>query len=248
MGSPKNIFGTGNLLPSANTGELLGRGQRLVLRPGERRPASGRQGPDLRQRQLDLRVGPPDQRRLPWRRATSTPSTSHPLPGQNIAIEVYDPAYNATGSNADSSLRSGSDHHDHLHRLRPDRLTVRPADVDDAALHPDVRLRHQWPEQLGHAVHPDLTDGRPLLPPGADAAQRGQQLRLQRVRAPGPAGFGGLEQLHVRLQHHPRRPRLFGLLPPGPRRRGHVDLRQSDGQHGRLLPGRRSTPSTPARR
>jgi len=107
MGSPKNTFGTGNLLPSPNTenfwaavsGWCSGRENGDLLQPGYDQtyvggnwtcpstlPANGNYDPTGYLYAIDF---------------ASTP-------GQNIAIDIYDPAYSASGSNADNSLKSGS--------------------------------------------------------------------------------------------------------------------------------------------
>ena len=88
----------------------------MVLRPGERRPPTRRQGPDLHQRSWTCGVGlpaNPDYLSTGYLYAVDFASA----PGTNIAIDIYDPGYHPTGSNADNSLRSGSTITHDLHRL-----------------------------------------------------------------------------------------------------------------------------------
>lgn len=107
MGSPRNTFGTGNLLPSPNTENFWAAVSGWC---------SGRENGDLRQ------VGK-DQTFISgaWTCGSTLPTNFDyqatgylyavdfaSTPGANIAIEVYDPGYNPTGSNADNSLKSGS--------------------------------------------------------------------------------------------------------------------------------------------
>jgi len=107
MGSPRNTFGSGNLLPSPNTENFWAAVSGWC---------SGRENGDLRQPAYDQTFVSGA-----WTCGSTLPangdydSTGYvyaidfaSTPGQNIAIDVYDPAYNATGSNADNSLKSGS--------------------------------------------------------------------------------------------------------------------------------------------
>src|SRR5581483_708562 len=107
MGSPKNTFGTGNLLPSPNTENFWAAVSGWC---------SGRENGDLLQPGYDQTwVGGN------WTCPATLPANHDydptgyiyaidfaSTPGQNIAIDVYDPAYSASGSNADNSLKSGS--------------------------------------------------------------------------------------------------------------------------------------------
>jgi hypothetical protein len=107
MGSPRNTFGSGNLLPSPNTENFWAAVSGWC---------SGRENGDLRQAGKDQTFvssnwtcgsnlpGNDDYQATGYVYAIDFAST----PGQNIAIDVYDPAYNASGSNADNSLKSGS--------------------------------------------------------------------------------------------------------------------------------------------
>jgi hypothetical protein len=107
MGSPKNTFGTGNLLPSPYTENYWAAVSGWC---------AGRENGDLRQSGKDQTFiggnwtcgsglpANPDYDATGYLYAVDFASA----PGQNIAIDVYDPAYNATGSNADNSLKSGS--------------------------------------------------------------------------------------------------------------------------------------------
>jgi hypothetical protein len=107
MGSPKNTFGTGNLMPSPNTENFWAAVSGWC---------SGRENGDLRQPGKDQTfissnwtcgsTLPPnvDYQATGYIYAIDFAST----PGQNFAIEIYDPGYNASGSNADNSLKSGS--------------------------------------------------------------------------------------------------------------------------------------------
>jgi hypothetical protein len=107
MGSPKNTFGTGNLLPSPNTENFWAAVSGWC---------SGRENGDLRQ-------AGKDQTYLSgtWTCGSGLPANPDYLatgylyaidfasaPGQDITIELYDPGYNPSGSNADNSLKSGS--------------------------------------------------------------------------------------------------------------------------------------------
>lgn len=107
MGSPKNTFGTGNLLPSPNTENFWAAVSGWC---------SGRENGDLRQAGRDQTFISGS-----WTCGASLPANTDYLatgyvyavdfasaPGTNIALEVYDPGYNPSGSNADNSLRSGS--------------------------------------------------------------------------------------------------------------------------------------------
>jgi len=107
MGSPKNTFGTGNLLPSPNTENFWAAVSGWC---------SGRENGDLRQPGKDQTwVG------RAWTCGSTLPANDDydptgylyaidfaSTPGQSIAIDIYDPAYSPTGSNADNSLKSGS--------------------------------------------------------------------------------------------------------------------------------------------
>ncbi len=107
MGSPKNVFGTGNLLPVANRENFWAAVSGWC---------SGRENGDLRLAGKDQTfVGGnwtcgsglpanPDYQATGYLYAVDFESA----PGANIAIEIYDPGYHPTGSNADNSLKSGS--------------------------------------------------------------------------------------------------------------------------------------------
>ena len=107
MGSPKNTFGSGNLLSGVNTENFWAAVSGWC---------SGRENGDLRQPGRDQTwVGgawtcgstlPPNGDYDPTGYVYAIDFAS--TPGQNIAIDIYDPAYNPTGSNADNSLKSGS--------------------------------------------------------------------------------------------------------------------------------------------
>jgi hypothetical protein len=107
MGSPKNTFGSGNLLPSPNSENFWAAVSGWC---------SGRENGDLR-------LAGKDQTFLSgsWTCGTALPpnvdyqDTGYvyavdfaSAPGTNIVLEIYDPGYNPTGSVADQSLRSGS--------------------------------------------------------------------------------------------------------------------------------------------
>jgi hypothetical protein len=107
MGSPKNTFGTGSLLPSPITENFWAAVSGWC---------AGRENGDLRQSGKDQTFVSGA-----WTCGSSLPANNDyqstgyvyaidfaSAPGQNIAVDVYDPAYNATGSNADNSLKSGS--------------------------------------------------------------------------------------------------------------------------------------------
>ena len=107
MGSPRNVFGTGNLLPSPNTENFWAAVSGWC---------SGRENGDLRLAAKDQTFVSGN-----WTCGSSLPANADYLPtgylyavdfasapGQNIAIDIYDPGYNASGSNADNSLKSGS--------------------------------------------------------------------------------------------------------------------------------------------
>jgi Flp pilus assembly protein TadG len=107
MGSPRNTFGTGNLLPSPHRENFWAAVSGWC---------SGRENGDLRQAAKDQTfvssnwtcgagLPPnPDYLSTGYLYAVDFAST----PGTNITIEIYDPGYHPTGSNADNSLRSGS--------------------------------------------------------------------------------------------------------------------------------------------
>jgi hypothetical protein len=107
MGSPKNTFGTGNLLPSPNTENFWAAVSGWC---------SGRENGDLRQAGRDQTFVGGNWTcgaALPTNRDYESTGYLYAVdfastPGQNVAIDIYDPAYNATGSNADSSLKNGS--------------------------------------------------------------------------------------------------------------------------------------------
>jgi Flp pilus assembly protein TadG len=107
MGSPKNTFGTGDLLPSANRENFWAAVSGWC---------SGRENGDLRQAGKDQSFisgnwtcgsGLPDNRDyLPTGYIYAVDFDA--APGTNVAIEIYDPGYHPSGSKADNSLRSGS--------------------------------------------------------------------------------------------------------------------------------------------
>jgi hypothetical protein len=107
MGSPKNVFGSGNLMPSPSTENFWAAVSGWC---------SGRENGALRQAGKDQTFISSN-----WTCGSALPvngdyeATGYlyaidfaSAPGQNIAIDIYDPGYNATGSNADNSLKSGS--------------------------------------------------------------------------------------------------------------------------------------------
>ena len=156
-----------------------------------------------------------------------------PQNASSLKLQVYDAPYYTSGSTQDSSVASGSQNVTTIFEVYDRNPT--PLDLSNLTL---ARYLHahdepvgvDLPEQVGDVPHVEQPAEGSVLPARADARGSAEQPGVERLRHPRVHG-----QLVLAVHDDHRRERLFGVVPRRARRGRHVDLRQRRQHDGRLL-------------
>ena len=247
LGSPKNTFGTGDLLTGTRHGELLGRGERLLRGPRERRQeaVAGNESysTSISSSALQQRLRRQRTTTTTTPRATSTRSTC-PANTTSLKLDVYDAEYNQS-STSDNELANNQTINT-TYQIYDRNAT--PLDLSNLTLLSTVNVAD---EQRARTRTSGRTSTRGPTRRRGSTTSGCSPTATDTTNSRGSNGFSlraYTGSVFATCTTITRFGELLGDVPAGARGQRHVDLRERHGHERRRSTWRRSTRSTRARR